>query len=190
MTSPANPPADEAEAEAQAAPGPHRRRGSRSSLGSLARPVPLLVLALVASLLWGGWLGLKVRSDNQSDAEGREVVATAETVALSLTTYDHTRLEEDFAAVTQNLTKTFAGDYTVASDAFRKLIAQLHAKATSTILNTGLIRHGGGTAEVMVFVDQTVTNDNMKDPSLQRLRMRLTLEHQGSRWLVSGVFLV
>ncbi|HVE26375.1 MAG TPA: hypothetical protein VNC22_13270, partial [Sporichthya sp.] len=112
------------------------------------------------------------------------------TVALGLTTYDYTRVEQDFAAVSQNLTKSFAGDYGTATATFRKLIAQVHAKATATVLNSGLSSEGDGKAEVIVFVDQTITNDNVKAPRLDRLRMRLTLEKTDGRWLVSGVFLV
>lgn len=170
-----------------------RRSPVTSAIGALrrlARPVPMLVVALVASLLWGVSLGLQVRSDNREASDRGEAVAAAESVAVSLTSYDHTRLEADFAAATGNLTEAFRADYTVATQVFRQLITQLHAKATASVLNAGLVSYGDGRAEVLVFVDQTVTNDSLKAPRLDRSRMRLTLEKQHGRWLVSGVFLV
>ncbi len=110
--------------------------------------------------------------------------------SLSLTSYDHARLEEDFAAATGNLTDGFKGDFTPATAAFRELITQLHAKATATVLNSGLVSYGDNRAEVLFFIDQTVTNDNLKAPRLDRSRMRLTLEKQDGRWLVSAAYLV
>lgn len=182
---------DDAVESAPAAPGRGRRRARGSSaLQRIARPVPLLVLALVASLALAAALGLQVRADNREDAGRREAVAAAESVAVTLTSYDHARLQEDFAAATANMTEAFRADYTTTTEVFRQLIASLHAKATATILNVGLVSYGDGRAEVLVFVDQTVTNDNLKAPRIDRSRMRLTLEKHDGRWLVSGVFLV
>jgi Mce-associated membrane protein len=187
--------ADEVGAFARPVPGRHggRRAAGSSALDSLRgllRPVPMLVAALVASLVLAGWLGLQVRSDNREDSDRRAVVAAAESAVLSLTSYDHAKLDEDFAAATGKLTQGFKGDFTPATTAFRELITQLHAKATATVLNAGLVSYGDDRAEVLFFIDQTVTNDSLKAPRLDRSRMRVTLEKHDGRWLVSGAFLV
>ncbi|HVE26434.1 MAG TPA: hypothetical protein VNC22_13565, partial [Sporichthya sp.] len=63
--------------------GGRRRRASRTAISRrllrVARPVPLLVLALVASLLWAASLGLDARSHHRDAADGREAVAAAQT---------------------------------------------------------------------------------------------------------------
>lgn len=189
---PGAPDPGEAKPAAEARHGARRRFGSSLIRGLRrgARPIPLLVTALVASLLWAASLGLQVRSDNREDSDRREAVAAGESVAISLTSYDHTRLQDDVAAATANMTEAFRADYTVATEAFRQFIARLHAKATATVLNAGLMSYGDGRAEVLVFVDQTVTNDNLTAPRLDRSRMRLSMEKQDGRWLVSAVYLV
>ncbi|MBA3744414.1 hypothetical protein [Sporichthya sp.] len=166
------------------------RRERRGRLGPVARPVPLLALALAASLLWSVWLGLQVRSDHRDSSERREALAAAESFATTLSSYDHTRLEQDFAAVMANSTGSFKSEYTVASEALRTLITKLHGTASGKVLNAGLVSYGNGEAQVILFVDQTVTNDSTKQPRLDRTRMRLGLEKQDGRWLISSLDLL
>ena len=189
MSSETPPPAVEIDAvptASHAAP----TRGRRGRLGSVARPVPLLALALAASLLWSVWLGLQVRSDNSEASDRREALAAAEAFASTLSSYDHTRLEQDFAAVMENSTGTFKSEYTVASEALRTLISKLHGTASGKVLNAGLVSYGDGEAQVILFVDQTVTNDSTEAPRLDRTRMRLGLEKQDGRWLISSLDLL
>jgi Mce-associated membrane protein len=44
--------------------------------------------------------------------------------------------------------------------------------------------------EVLFFVDQTVTNNNVDQPKIERLRMRMGLEKQSGRWMINKLDLV
>lgn len=161
----------------------------RGRLVSLARPVPLLCLALVTSLLFSAFLLLRGSGDG-ADRERQELVAVAETYAINLTTYDHARLDEDFARVMDVATGQFRTEYEVAQQSLRELIVKFQGKATGTVLSRAVVSLDGGKAEVLLFVDQTVTNSNADQPKIDRLRMRMGLEKQSGRWMISKMDLV
>lgn len=167
----------------------HAAPVGRGRLKSLARPVPMLVLALVASLLFSVSLLLR-DSAGSNDDERQELVAVAETYAVNLTTYDHTRLDQDFARVMEVATGQFRTEYEVAQQSLRELIVKFKGKATGTVLARAVLGLEDGTGEVLLFVDQTVTNSNSEQPKIDRLRMRMGLEKQSGRWLINKLDLV
>lgn len=160
----------------------------RGRLASLARPVPMLVLALAASLLFSAFLLL--RDSAGSSDERQELVAVAETYAVNLTTYDHARLDEDFARVMEVATGQFRTEYEVAQQSLRELIVKFRGKATGTVLARAVLGLDDGKGEVLLFVDQTVTNSNTEQPKIDRLRMRMGLEKQSGRWMINKLDLV
>lgn len=162
-------------------------RGGR--LASWARPVPMLALALVASLLFSAFLLLR-ESGGTNDDERQELVAVAETYAVNLTTYDHTRLDADFARVMEVATGQFRTQYEVAQQSLRELIVKFEGKATGTVLARAVLGLEGEQGEVLLFVDQTVTNNNAAQPKIDRLRMRMGLERQAGRWMINKLDLV
>lgn len=156
------------------------------------RPVLLTVLVggLVLSLGLAGWFGWQVRADNRLDDARRQAVATAQTYAVNLTTYDHAQLEADFARVLENSTGAFRVEYTAASESLRELIARFQATATGKVLSTAVVSVETDRAELLLFVDQTVNNTNTEQPRIDRTRMRMGLEKQDGRWLISSLDLV
>lgn len=152
--------------------------------------VPALSLALAIALVLAGWFGLEARSDTKREDARRAVVAAATGYAVDLTTYDHARLDADFQKVLDNSIGDFRSEYTAASDSLRKFIAQFKAKATGKVLESAVLSGDSKRAVVLLFVDQTVTNANAKDPRIDRSRMKMELEKQGGRWLISGLDLV
>ncbi len=172
------------------APGPAlAASGRRVRLGGLARPVPMLGLALVASLLLSVFLILRGPGDD-AEGERQELVAIAETYAVNLTTYDHARLDADFARVMDVAVGQFRTEYEVAQQSLRELIVKFQGKATGSVLARAVLSLDGNRAEVVLFVDQTVTNSNAQQPKIDRLRMRMGLEKQSGRWLINKLDLV
>jgi Mce-associated membrane protein len=172
-------------------PPPDRRRG-RARVAGVRRPraVPVLVVALVLALLLAGWLALKVRHHDQLDSARRSAVATAQSYAVDLTTYDHAHLDADFNKVLSNSTGSFRAQYTEASQTLRDLIARFQATATGKVLETAVLSADTKHATLLLFVDQTVTNTNSKDPRVDRSRMKMSLEKHGGRWLISALDLL
>lgn len=177
--------------QAEASPAPaeavHRRARGRARPGLL---VPSLALAVVVLLVLTTVFGLKVRSDNKQDDARAAAVAAATAYAVDLTTYDHARLEADFAKVLDNSTGTFKSEYTAASASLRELIAKFKATATGKVLDTAVLSSNTDRATILLFVDQTVSNNNSKTPRVDRSRMKMVLEKQGGRWLISSLDLL
>jgi Mce-associated membrane protein len=173
--------------ETSAGHGANRRRGG---VRDLARPVPLLVLALVLALLWAASLSMSLRSEHRRDSDRSGALAAAQSFATTLSSYDSATLDQDFQNVLANSTGTFQTQYTSASESLRTLISKLHGKATGKVLSAGLVSLDGGKAEVVIFVDQTVTNDAQKTPRIDRTRMQMSLEKHNGHWLISALNLL
>lgn len=157
------------------------------------RPRPVVAVlsgALVLALVFAGWLGLKVRSDNDLQDARRAVVAAANGYAVDLTTYNHTRLEADFQKVLDNSTGNFKSEYTAASASLRELIAKFKATATGKVLDSAVLSSDENKAVVLLFVDQTVSNSNSREPRVDRSRMKMGLEKRDGRWLISALDLL
>jgi Mce-associated membrane protein len=161
------------------------RAGGRPSVTTL-----VLGLALVVALVLVVLLGLKVRHQDQQDSARRSAMATAQAYAVDLTTYDHAHLDADFQKVLANSTGSFRAQYTEASQTLRDLIAKFQATATGKVLETAVLSADTKHATVLLFVDQTVTNTNSKDPRVDRSRMKMSLDKQGGKWLISSLDLL
>lgn len=173
------------------APASHAARPDRGSgrLSALARPVPMLSLALVASLLLSLFLLIRGPGD-ESDGGRAELLGVAETYAINLSSYDYAKLDQDFARVLDAATGEFKEQYQVAKESLRAAIVKFQGKATGTVLARAVLSFGGGQAQVILFVDQTVTNVNTAQPRIDRLRMRMGLEKHSGRWLINKLDLV
>jgi Mce-associated membrane protein len=167
---------------AAAVPAVTRRRG-RVLLPALV--VGLLGLAGVAT-----WQGLDVRHQHRLTSARQQAGAVATTYAVDLTTYDYSHLDAQFAKVLSNSTGSFRSEYTAASASLRDLIAKFKATASGKVLDTAVINSDTGHAQVLLFVDQTVTNSNSTTPRIDRSRMRMGLEKHGDRWLISSLDLL
>lgn len=169
------------------APPPARERRPRARPSG---PVLALVVLLVLGLIGAGLGWRKVREEVRIDAARRSVTTIAQSYAINLTTYDHATLDRDFARVLDNSTGSFKTQYTQASQTLRDLIAKFKAKATGKVLETAVASVDSGHAQVLLFVDQTVVNANTKEPRIDRSRMKMGLEKQGKRWLISSLDLI
>jgi Mce-associated membrane protein len=184
-------PLDTAAGAGAPVPASHAARSGRGSgrLRALARPVPMLSLALVASLLLS--LFLLIRGPGEESDGGRaELLGVAETYAINLSSYDYAKLDQDFARVLDTATGEFKDQYQVAKESLREAIVKFRGKATGTVLARAVLSFGGGQAQVILFVDQTVTNANTAQPRIDRLRMRMGLEKHSGRWLINKLDLV
>jgi Mce-associated membrane protein len=150
----------------------------------------MLSVALVVALVLVGLLGLKLRHHDQQDSARRSALISAQTYAVDLTTYDHVHLDADFQKVLNNSTGTFRAQYTDASQQLRDLIAKFQATASGKVLELAVLSADTKHAAVLLFVDQTVTNSNSKEPKVDRSRMKMSLEKHGGKWLISSLDLL
>lgn len=166
--------------------GPRRilRRADALLLGALAVVVALAVAAAVLGLL----LMRQDRAEDRVELARTEALAAAERHAVTLLSYDHRRLDRDFAAARKVLTGNFADDYAATTESVvRPTAEEVKAVVTAEVAASSVVRAGENRAVVLLFVDQTTTSTRLDGPRVDLNRVRMTLDRSGGQWLVSGV---
>jgi Mce-associated membrane protein len=172
---------------AAAAPADGATEPARAGRFPLRLPLPaaigvavVLVLALAAAVTFGLLLQRRVATDRA----GAEALATAKAYAVTVTSYDYQNLDRNFADVLDGATGEFKDQYTGASQTLRQLIANAKATAKGNVLGAGISSESPEQVEVVVFVDQTITNAATAQPRVDRNRVIMTLTPHDGRWLV------
>lgn len=169
---------DTEEPAAEEAPA---RREFTFSWPVLAGAAALLVVLLAATVVFG-WM-LLAKSGEESARES--ALATATSYAVTVTSYDYQDIDTNVADVLDGATGDFRDQYAGASEQLQKLITKAKATATGEVVHAGVKSASDDRAEVLLFVDQTVTNAGAKKPQVDRSRMLLRMEKHDDRWLVS-----
>jgi Mce-associated membrane protein len=146
----------------------------------------LLVLAVAAAVTFGVLLGRRAAADHA----GAQALATARAYAVTLTSYDYRHLDRNFADVLDGATGEFKDQYAGASQALRRLITQAKASAKGDVLAAGIQSESPERVQVLVFVDQSITNASTVAPRLDRTRVLMTLTPHDGRWLVDKLELL
>lgn len=178
-------------ADPPAGPTPPAPADTPGPVGRGPRPVLLvaavaLVLALAASVALGWELSRRAALDTAQ----AEALATARAYAVTVTSYDHRDLDRNFADVLDGATGEFKDQYAGASAALGQLINEARATAAGTVVDAGVRAADVDQVEVLLFVDQTVSNALTATPRVDRSRVLMTMTRQGDRWLVSRLELV
>ncbi|MFD3459597.1 hypothetical protein ACFWVM_07800 [Nocardia fluminea] len=184
--SPASPDVTPVDDEPKAA-GP---AGLRRLTGIARRiAVPATAVAAVAALLAAGFFGWKLDEKSDTDAAAEAGLAAARAYAVTLTSVDSNHLDRDFAAVLDGSTGEFKDMYTRSSGQLRQLLLENKATGTGTVLDAAVKSKSETKVEVLLFIDQTVTNIAAADPRVDHSRVQMTMELVDGRWLASRVYL-
>ncbi|MFG2444790.1 hypothetical protein ACGFQG_18125 [Nocardia fluminea] len=151
--------------------------------------VPATAVAAVAALLAAGFLGWKLDEKSDTDAAAEAGLAAARAYAVTLTSVDSNHLDRDFAAVLDGSTGEFKDMYTRSSGQLRQLLLENKATGTGTVLDAAVKSKSETKVEVLLFIDQTVTNIAAADPRVDHSRVQMTMELVDGRWLASRVYL-
>lgn len=156
------------------------------------RPLWLFALAvlLVAGIAAGVTFGLLYKGKTDVQAASNAALDTARSYAVTVTTYDYQNLDKNFADVLDGATGTFKDQYTGASGSLRQLIQEAKATAKGTVVDAGIKSATTDRVDVVLFVDQSVTNAATTQPRVDRNRVLMTLELHDTRWLVANLQLL
>jgi len=164
------------------APVTKARRFSRKPLATAA--VVVLIGALIALSATLGW---KLHQRSQIDEAAREALDTARTYAVTLTSIDTGALEQNFTAVLDGATGEFKDMYSQSSTQLRQLLLDNQAAGHGTVVDAAVKSATRDRVEVLLFIDQSVTNTANPDPRIDRSRVSMTMERVDGRWLASNV---
>jgi Mce-associated membrane protein len=161
--------------------------------GSRFRLVVVVVLAiLLAALVAFGVLEyLKYRDEGQKQDQRTAAVTAARLEALNLTTIDYKTTDAAVARILAGATGTLQTQFTAQRSQLGPLLAGTKSTSIGSVLEAGLVKLSGKSAEVLVAVDATVTTQQpptaQPRSTVKHYRMSLKLQRVGNRWLVSDV---
>jgi Mce-associated membrane protein len=152
--------------------------------------VVILLLAGAA-----GYLGVRAftlsRQATDLATERSEALSAASRYATDLTTYDYQDLDTAFAVVAGDSTSAFGSQYRAAGQQRADQLRSAHSVSTGAVVAVGIAGESPGrTADVLVLVNQSVTNTSTPKAQVERNELRLTLARSGDRWLISGLVLL
>lgn len=176
--------------------------GTNEGSGSSDRPprrswlTPVLSLLLVLALVAAGVFAyLYQRADDRADDAGQVnelrpgAIQVAGDYAATLMTYDSANFAELDSRITDISTPAFAKDFIEGSRQAREGSANAQAVAKATIKDSGIQSISSTEAVVLVALDQTITspqtNGELPDGIPYQSRVKVTLQRDGDRWLLS-----
>ena len=176
---------------APAAPGISRWTILRMVAVALIRKfaIPVLIILTVAALALAGFLGWQLNKERDLDSAARAATDAARAYGVALTSVDSNTLDQDFTAVLDGATGEFKDMYTRSSGQLRQLLMDNKATGEGTVLDAAVKSATPTKVEVLLFIDQTVTNAAAPDPRVDRSRVAMTMELVDGRWLASRVYL-
>lgn len=167
----------------------HTGAAEKTSRGRRFVHLPLLLLALVAvaGLVASAVLGTQLRNARAVEDAARAASEAARQFAVTLTSVDSADLDADFAAVLDGATGEFEKMYAESSAQLEQVLIDNRARSEGVVVESGIRSATTTKVEVLLFVDQSVTNTLVPEPRLDRSRVVMTMELVDGRWLASQV---
>ena len=163
------------------------RRG-RSVAWVRRAALPLTALTAVVAVTAAAVLGWQLRQERRIDDARAAAVAAARAYGVTLTSVKADDLDSGFAAVLDGATGEFRDMYSKSSGDLRTLLQDNKASGTGTVVDAAAKSATETKVEVLLFIDQTITNAASPDPRIDRSRVDMTMELVDGRWLASRVF--
>lgn len=153
----------------------------RSKLRWIAAAVLVAVLAVAG---YEGWL---LYQHHQRDVAAAQALAAAEDFALTLTTIDPNAVDANIDGVLDGSTGDFKNLYQESSAQLRQVLIDNKATANGMVVDAAVKSATKDRVEVVLFIDQAVSNATATAPQLDRSRVVMTMEKVDGRWLASQV---
>ena len=184
----------EPEAAAEALPAAPRWGGDRAATLAAGSPASraavtalglLLVLAVAAAALVAV-VATHLSSKHAATADATDAIAAATDGVATVLSYNYKSLDNDFTKAESLLTPSFRKSYVATTaKAVQPLAAKYKAVSSAQVTAAGVVASGSGHVQVLVFVDQTVTNSQLAKPRLDRSRIIVDLSSRNGHWLIN-----
>jgi Mce-associated membrane protein len=171
----------EAEAETLDAPPSPGTRWRRYTFASVA------ILIFVAALGSSGYFGWQDKQRQDIDSASRAALSSAERFAVTLTSIETNSVDKNFTQVVDGSTGEFKDLYSQSASQLRQVLIDNKAMSKGTIIDSAVKSASTTKVDVVLFVDQWITNVASPQPRLDRSRVAMTMELVDGRWLASRV---
>ena len=139
-------------------------------------------LVAVATLLL-----LRLNDANAEEDSRQSALQVARQVAVGLTTVSKDTAQQDVSHLMDMATGSFKDQFAQQADVFRKVVQQASVTSKGTVAEAGVSSVDGDTVTVLAAVSATVQNADAPSGEQRQYRMKMQLQHDGDRWLVSDL---
>jgi Mce-associated membrane protein len=172
---------EKAEEAGERSSAPRRRRWLRRILAAVACIVVVAVLAVSGFLAW------QLKQNNDTAAAGRAALAAAQSYAVVLTSIDSNNVDQNFTQVLDGSTGEFKDVYSQSASQLRQVLIDNKAMSKGIVVDSAIKSATKTKVDVLLFVDQSVTNTVNPEARIDRSRVAITMELVDNRWLASKV---
>jgi Mce-associated membrane protein len=169
------------ETAAKAAPISRRRRLLRRVAAAAT------ALVIVAALAATAYLGWQLKQRNDTAAAGRAALAVAQSYAVTLTSVDTNNIDQNFNQVLNGATGEFKDMYSQSAAQLRQVLIDNKAMSKGTVVDAAIKSATKTKVEVLLFIDQSISNVVNPQPRIDRSRVAMTMELIDNHWLASKV---
>lgn len=180
--------ADPSDADA-ADDGGAGERSARSRLRRVLRWTALgaAIAIFIAALATSGFLFWQLKQTQATEAAGEAALNTAKSYAVTLSSVDTKDIDTNFAQVLDGATGEFKDMYSQSSAQLRQLLVDNKAESRGVVIDAGIKSATKSKVEVMLFIDQSISNSVTPEPRIDRLRMTMTMNLIDGRWLAGHI---
>lgn len=147
----------------------------------------LLALVVVALLAVAGERGLAWQDERQRATDEKDAVAAATAEVEGLIEVSGATSEQDLDKLLDGATAEFRTELEAQADRLRKALTKNKVTATGEVISTGVVKLENGRATVIVAAAGTVKNNKTAEAEPRNYRLRVDLQQDDDRWLVSGL---
>jgi Mce-associated membrane protein len=145
------------------------------------------ILIFVAALGSSGYFGWQDKQRQDIDSASRAALSSAERFAVTLTSIETNSVDKNFTQVVDASTGEFKDLYSQSASQLRQVLIDNKAMSKGTIIDAAVKSASKTRVDVVLFVDQWITNVASPQPRLDRSRVAMTMELVEGRWLASRV---
>jgi len=172
---------DTGDAQTHDAPPSRRKRWLRYTLTAVT------IVIFVAALGSSGYFGWQYKQQKDIDSASRAALSSAERFAVTLTSIDTNSIDQNFAQVVDGSTGEFKDMYSQSASQLRQVLIDNKAMSKGTVIDSAVKSRSKTKVDVVLFVDQWITNVASPQPRLDRSRVAMTMELVDGKWLASKV---
>jgi hypothetical protein len=166
--------------------------GVRGGVGTGPRPslplAPVLAVLLVLLLAGAAFLwstrpdGSPVRTDDYVDA-----LQAARSGVVDMTSFDYLTLDDDIEQIHRVATGDLQKEAADQLDGRRQQITDSQATVNTEVVGAGVTRADSEDATVLLVIQSTQKSTASEQAQVVRYRIRVELQKQDGRWLLSGI---
>lgn len=162
-----------------------------SALSRRARiTVALLTVVTLALLALGVMFWLQVQGNAEQDRQREQALDVAKQQAITLITVNPKNVNENMRLLLENSTGEFRRQFEAASPTFEKVIKDGAVDSKGTVAEAGVVSASGDRVRVLVAVNSSVHNTETDKDEPRRYRLRVDVQKEADRWLVSSMMFV